>query len=71
MRALVDIPDEMIEKLNALSREKGVSRASLIRAALSRLVDEAQTSDVDAAFGLWRGGEEDGLAYQERVRSEW
>lgn len=70
MRALVDIPDEVIEKLNTLSREKGVSRASLIRAALSRLIDEAQTSDVDAAFGLWRGGE-DGLAYQERVRSEW
>ena len=56
MRALVDIPDDLVEKLNVLSREKGVSRASLIRAALTRLVDEAQTGDIDAAFGLWRGG---------------
>ncbi len=70
MRVLVDIPDEMIDKLNGLSRARGVSRASLIRVALSRLVEEAGEGDIDAAFGLWGGGE-DGLVYQERVRSEW
>jgi Arc/MetJ-type ribon-helix-helix transcriptional regulator len=35
------------------------------------LTDEAATRAVDAAFGLWSDMEEDGLAYQERMRSEW
>ena len=34
---------------------------------------KAQTADaaIDRAFGLWADHKEDGLAYQERMRSEW
>jgi Arc/MetJ-type ribon-helix-helix transcriptional regulator len=28
-------------------------------------------SAIDKAFGLWADRKEDGLAYQERMRSEW
>jgi Arc/MetJ-type ribon-helix-helix transcriptional regulator len=33
--------------------------------------DNAAASVIDRAFGLWADRKEDGLAYQERMRSEW
>ena len=73
MRTLVDIPDEQIAELNKLAEREKVSRASLVRQAVAALLaSKRQTGDdaIAAAFGI-RPDMEDGLAYQERLRSEW
>ena len=73
MRTLVDIPDDQIEQLNKLAEREKVSRASLVREAVANLLaSKFQFNDdaIDAAFGI-RPDMEDGLAYQERLRSEW
>ena len=74
MRTLVDIPDDQLEELTKLAEREKVSRAALVREAVAALLAaKRKTGDdaIDAAFGLWAGMEEDGLAYQERLRSEW
>ena len=72
MRALVDIPDDQIGALMDIARREGVSRAEVIRRAISTFT-AARAVAPDArtrAFGLWAAGE-DGLAYQRRLRAEW
>jgi metal-responsive CopG/Arc/MetJ family transcriptional regulator len=74
MRTLVDIPDDQLEELTKLAEREKVSRAALVREAVATLLAakrKAGRDAIDAAFGLWAGMEEDGLAYQERLRSEW
>ena len=71
MRTLVDIPDNDIEALDALSRSRGESRASIIRRAVRDLLAKSAPDALDEAFGLWAGRDEDGLAYQRRLRDEW
>ena len=74
MRTLVDIPDDQIEELNKLAEREKVSRASLVRRAVADLLAskrKARGDGIAAAFGLWADRQEDGLAYQERLRSEW
>lgn len=71
MRTLVDIPDEDISALDQLGVQRGASRAKVIRDAVRDYLTRNPPADRDAAFGIWRGMEEDGLAYQERLRSEW
>jgi len=74
VRTLVDIPDDQLEELTKLAEREKVSRAALVREAVAALLAaKRKTGDdaIDAAFGLWAGMEEDGLAYQERLRSEW
>lgn len=71
MRTLVELPDEQIEPLEALAEQMELSRAELIRRAVADYLQRYQTVDADAAFGMWRDRQEDGLAYQERMRSDW
>jgi metal-responsive CopG/Arc/MetJ family transcriptional regulator len=73
MRTIIDIPDDQVAKINRLAKEAGQSRAALIREALEKLIaSRQQEPDLDVYFGLWTSGqEEDGLAYQERLRAEW
>ena len=70
MRTLVDIPQTQIKALDQLASQKKLSRAALIRKAVDNLLDDQNKLSSADAFGLW-AGKEDGLAYQERVRSEW
>ncbi len=74
MRIAVDIPADQLAELTGLAERERVSRASIIRRAIAVLLASKRRADGDAkaaAFGLWAGREEDGLAYQERLRSEW
>jgi predicted transcriptional regulator len=60
--------------LAKIAEAENVSRAALVRRAIADLLKarRANKSDaIDAALGLWSDREEDGLAYQERLRSEW
>lgn len=70
MRTLVDIPDRQIEDLTRICEVRKVSRAEVIRQAISAYIEKSQSSTVDA-FGLWKNRKIDGLTYQEQVRSEW
>ena len=75
MRTIVDLPQSQIDALAELSAREGLSRAELIRRAVASFL-EANAPQQEKAFGLWAGLSEnglaeDGLAYQQRLRSEW
>lgn len=81
MRILIDIPDQQIQELAAISAARKVPRAQLVREALDDFIQRHRPAR-DAAFGIWRGqvailpGDDqplptDGLDYQERLRSDW
>lgn len=71
MRALVDLEQEQLRKLDRIAKAQQRSRAALIRDAVASYVEKNARETADDAFGLWRGRSLDGLAYQEKVRSEW
>lgn len=74
MRTLVDIPEDQLAGLTKLAKREKVSRASLVRRAVSDMLASKRKTKgeaIAAAFGLWADRDEDGLAFQERLRSEW
>lgn len=71
MRTVIDLPDEQVEPLKALADRMQVSRAELVRRAVADYLCRHRPARGDAAFGLWQDRGEDGVAYQERLRSEW
>lgn len=71
MRALVDIDENQIRDLDRLAKRQKRSRAALIREAVADYLDKRSRRTVEDAFGLWGERRTDGLAYQEKVRSEW
>lgn len=70
MRTLIDIPDEQINSLAVIAEAQKTSRSELVRRAIAAYIEQLKPTTVDA-FGLWRNQKEDGLTYQERLRSEW
>jgi metal-responsive CopG/Arc/MetJ family transcriptional regulator len=71
MRALVDLGDTQLQALDELSKREKRSRAALIRQAIDEYLSRRRSKQENDAFGLWRKGKVDGLAYQKKVRSEW
>lgn len=71
MRTLVDTPDQDLAALDRLSVRRRLSRADLIRQAVSEFLTKNRGDEREAAFGLWRGAPIDGLGYQGHARSEW
>ena len=72
-RFLVDIPDDDLAKIDSIARSEGKSRAAVLREAVAEYIAESSKDWLDAGFGLWAkyGFNEDGLAYQNRMREEW
>ena len=81
MRTLVDIPDRQLDDLSAICAARRLSRAEAVRQAIDAFIAQNRPSR-EAAFGSWKGKSvclpgdteplpEDGLAYQEKLRSEW
>lgn len=74
MRTLVDIPDEDIEKLDALASKSKRSRASTIREAVKLyLVNNADNNDwIERWAGLWADRDDipDGVEYQQAMRED-
>lgn len=70
MRFLADLPDDDVHWLDALAAEQGVSRAELVRRAVTAYRADVSGDAIDNAFGIWRGRGDvgDGLAYQRRLR---
>lgn len=71
-RTLVGFPDKDLQELDALSGIKHVSRAELIRQAVSMYIEKYKPAvKSEEAFGLWKAKKVDGLAHQEKLRDEW
>ncbi len=70
MRTLIDIPDRQIKDLTAICKTENVSRAEIIRQAISAYLEKKKPGTAEA-FGLWKQHKIDGLTYQEQARSEW
>lgn len=71
MRVLVDIPNLDIKLMDEVAGKLAISRAEFVRRAIADSLTPYRRKMNHAAFGLLSGMEEDGLAYQERLRSEW
>ena len=71
MRAIINLYDDQITELDALAGAERVSRTELVRRAVADFLDRNRRRETDAAFGLWEDRREDGLVYQDRLRSEW
>ncbi len=73
MRTIIELPEDQLTALDAWRSVRGVSRAEAIRRAVSSLLasDDARREALAATRGLWAGSDEDGLAYQQRLRGEW
>jgi predicted transcriptional regulator len=73
-RILVDLPNEDIEKLDALAERQGKSRAAEIRAAIKlHLVQNADSNDwIERWAGLWADRDDvpDGVGYQRAMRKD-
>ena len=70
-----------MEELRVICASRKLSRAEAVRQALEMFIEQNRPAR-EEAFGLWKGKTiylpddseplpEDGLAYQERLRSEW
>jgi len=70
MRILVDANEAQVAALDDLAKREKRPRAAVIRAAIDDYVARNTRTSLKESFGLWGTGE-DGLAYQERLRSEW
>ena len=73
MRTIIDLSEEQIAALDRLRQEQGVSRAELIREAVTAyLVSQKRvTLKERPGFGSWKRKRVDGVKYQQRIRSEW
>ena len=70
MRTIIDIPDTQIDLLSNLVEQENISRAELIRRAISEYLARYQVKQTDA-FGLWKDKQVDGVEYQNKLREEW
>ena len=71
LRILVDLPASQIQALAELCKQVRLPRAAVIREAVTEYLERHSAATVDEAFGLWGNTAPDGLAYQEKARSEW
>ena len=72
MRTLIDLPDKQIQALAELCEQVRQPRAAVIREAVAEYLERRRAAKpVEAAFGLWRSETVDGLAYQQKARTEW
>ena len=81
MRTLIDLPNQQLKELAEICAARKLSRAEAVRQAVAAFIEQNKPSR-ESAFGLWKGQAvclpceseplpEDGLAYQEKLRSEW
>ena len=71
MRTLVDIPEKDLKELTRLSKARKVSRAQLVRCAVSEYLQAQPKDALDDFFGIWADRKIDGLEYQLKMRAEW
>lgn len=79
MRTIVDLPEDDVKTLDMMGKRDDLSRAELVRRAVSQYLEaekEKSAGVLDQYFGLFKDDPDvfdglDGLAWQEKMRSEW
>ncbi|WP_253308469.1 MULTISPECIES: CopG family transcriptional regulator [unclassified Rickettsia] len=73
MRTIIDIPDTQIKILDQLSQKKKISRAQIVRQAVTNYITDYTESkkSYESAFGIWKDKKLDSLTYQSKLREEW
>ena len=72
-RILLDLPDDVIKRLDDLKAQRNLPRAELLREAVEQYLEKQDWAkySISGALGLWQGCEEDGVEYQRKLREEW
>ena len=71
MRTIIDIPQHMLDEIDALAKNQKISRAEAVRRAMAEYLEKRPRSRPDAAFGIWKSRKIDPLAYEDALRGEW
>ena len=77
MRTIVDLTDEQLAELKRLCEREGISRAEAVRRGVDLLLTRQKAAEyefksaLDAAFGMWKDRDIDGVEYQRKLRAEW
>ena len=71
MRTLVDSPADDLDLVNGVAKKLDISRAELVRRAISTYLEPHRSDPTAEAFGIWSHHPVDGLEFQERMREEW
>ena len=70
-RILIDLSDDVIQRLDNLKQLRNRPRAELLREAIELYLDQQNSSVSREALGLWGNQQEDGLEYERKLREEW
>lgn len=71
MRTIIDLPQNQIKILKKISKDNSISRAEIIRRALSDYLKKVYTDKSDNAFGVLADIGIDSVEYQRKLRKEW
>lgn len=71
MRTIVDIPDDLLDQVDALAKREKISRAETVRRAMAEYLGRRAASRPDAAFGIWKSKKVNPLDYEDSLREEW
>ena len=69
-RILIDLSDDVIQRLDNLKQLRNRPRAELLREAIELYLDQQNSSVIREALGLWGNQQEDGLEYERKLREE-
>ncbi|WP_343666912.1 ribbon-helix-helix protein, CopG family [Enterobacter sp.] len=70
-RILIDLSDDVVQRLDNLKQLRNQPRAELLREAIEQYLDQQSSSVIRDALGLWGNQQEDGLEYERKLREEW
>lgn len=70
-RILIDLSDDVLQRLDSLKQLRNQPRAELLREAVEQYLDTQSLSAIRQGLGLWGNGNEDGLEYERKMREEW
>lgn len=70
-RILIDLSDDVIQRLDNLKQLRNQPRAELLREAIEQYLNQQSSSVIRDALGLWGNQQEDGLEYERKLREEW
>jgi metal-responsive CopG/Arc/MetJ family transcriptional regulator len=71
MRTIIDIPQPILDEIDALAKREKISRAEAVRRAMAEYLEKRSIQKPDAAFGIWKSRKIDPLAYEDELRREW
>jgi predicted transcriptional regulator len=72
VRTIIDLPDDLVQALDRLSRREHISRAEAVRRAVTVYLEQELPAETVEAFGLWHDRQAaDALGYEDALRQEW